>query len=182
MRLICSDFGKGHPTIKLGWIGVIAGLASSVLAFQGRQNQWELAPQFYFLWSEIPVPPSLIGWMIFNIVLIALAVISAITTGKHEIHIYDNCIDGCGFKFWGFFLHDFKLKYADINSVKKHKWGLTIRTTMGRYSVFVHNPTLCADTIQLWKYNSTDNGVSVYEKNGDAIDVVSANFGRLWRD
>jgi len=89
--------------------------------------------------------------MLLNVVLIVSAVIGFITTSKNELHIYDSGIEGCGFKFCGFFLHDFKLDYADIISVKKHKWGLTLRTTTGRYSVLVCDPSLCVDTIAVWK-------------------------------
>ena len=153
MKLIYSDFGKGHSSIKWAWFGLVCGLAGNILTFYSRWIQWEEQQQFYFSWVEPPSPPSLTWFMIFNILLIASTVTVTIATGKHEIHIYDNGIEGFGFKFTGLFLREFKLDYADITSVKKHKWGLSIRSAMGRYRVFVSNPELCVDTIFVWKYN-----------------------------
>ena len=58
-KLLYSDDGKGHSSIKWILISAILGLISNVLIFRERWNQWSIRQEFYFLWNELPGPRPL---------------------------------------------------------------------------------------------------------------------------
>ncbi|MCL2286563.1 MAG: hypothetical protein FWC32_09410 [Firmicutes bacterium] len=147
-KLLYSDSGKGHSSIKLGWISAAIGLLGAGITIYSRYTTWRLQQEFYFLWYDVPSLPSIIVPLAISILTIILAAIAAITISKHEMHIYDNKIEGYGNTFWGLWAHKFVLEYDDVISVKKRKWGLSIRSKMGRYSIFIHDPATCTDIIQ----------------------------------
>lgn len=182
-KLIYSDFGKGHSSIKWTVIAMVLGLVSNIMAFRSRWSRWELQQEFYFLWHELPSPPSITWFVFINIVLILLTVVEILGIRKHELHIYDDGIEGRGYKgfivLFGAWGKEFKLEYSDIMSVKQRKWGLIIRTTIGRYMVCVNDPQGCANEISKCKYKRVDSeDASVYEKT-DVIDKISNHFIRF---
>ena len=147
-KLIFSDNGKGHFSNKWAWAGLVCSLLGNVLTFCNQWARWEQTQQFYFLWYELPDPPSINRALAISIFLIIAAVLNTIATAKNEIHIYEDGIEGYGFKFWGLWVRRFELKFEDIMSMKASKWGMTIRSKKGRYVVIVHHPKFCAELIQ----------------------------------
>jgi hypothetical protein len=73
------------------------------------------------------------------------------TIGKNDIYIYDNGIEGCGFKKGSLIpkLYNFDLSYNEIKYAKKQYMGLVIHSTKGRYSLIVHNPEICVEKMLL---------------------------------
>ncbi|MCL2702403.1 MAG: hypothetical protein FWE91_02185 [Defluviitaleaceae bacterium] len=148
-KLLFTDSGKNHTLIKRQWVAAILSLISLGLTFYSRWNNWQIRNQFYRLWDELPSFPFFADLLVLAILIVILASAAGKAIGRSEIHIYDNGIEGYGFKFWDFRpkMHNFALRYDDIRSVKKHRWGLSIRSAEGRYNLIVRSPEICAEKI-----------------------------------
>ena len=144
-RLLFTDSGKNNKSMKWTWIAVVILLINIAIAFYSRLNNWQLRKEFYWLWEDLPSFPFFADLVVLVIILVLVAWRTAVGTRKNEIHIYDNGIVGRGFKAWDFLIriHSFDLSYDEITSVKKNRWGISIRSTKGRYTLFVNNPEIC---------------------------------------
>jgi hypothetical protein len=145
-KLLITDSGKGHPSIKRQQIvAILLFLGNSLLLYM-HWHEWQQQRQLYWLWNGYGVPafPSFLNILAFT--LIIFGTISTLATsktiGKMKISVYDDGVEGYGLKPWGLWpkLHKFKLGYNNIESVKKHKASISIRSTAGRYNLVVHNP------------------------------------------
>jgi len=157
-KLLFSDSGKGHPLIMRQWVAVVLALIGNGLTFYNRWSNWQTRTQFYWLWSELPPSsPFFADVLLLSVLGIALAISMGKVISKNEIYIYDNGIEGYGFKFWGFWprVHYFELGYDDIESFRKRRQGLSIHSAYGQYRFIVHNPEMCIEKITM-QYKNGD--------------------------
>ena len=149
-KLLFTDFGKNHSLIKRQWIASVVLLVGYGFAFYNRWRDWQISVRFPWLWNEAPPShPFFADLLILLIILVALNVATARSIKKMEIRVFSSGIEGYAVKTWGFLprLRYFELKYDEIKSVKKHRWGVSIRSAAGRYSIVVHNPEIVCQKI-----------------------------------
>ncbi|MCL2402142.1 MAG: hypothetical protein FWC90_05810 [Oscillospiraceae bacterium] len=148
-KLLFTEFGRNHTLIKRQWVAAIFLLISYGLNFYRRWDYWRIRTRFYWLWDEVPTFPFFADLLIFAILIILIAWTTGKVINKNEIYVYQNGIEGYGFKVWDFWprLHKFELRYDDIKSVKQRRWGISIRSTNGRYRLIVHSPEMCVEKI-----------------------------------
>jgi hypothetical protein len=123
-KQLFTDSGKGHYLIKYLWCMLITFLVGCGITF-------------YIL--ILAVPLAVFIWTMVKAI------------GKNDIYIYDDGIEGCGFKKGSLIpkLHNFDLSYNEIKHVKKQYMGLVIHSTKGRYNLIVHNPEKCVEKMLL---------------------------------
>ena len=159
-RHIFTDCGRNHSAIKWQWIMVGCYFLNFGLAAYNTFHSFRIRTQFYWLWSS---PPSILWPLAFTAIWLILAVLMVFATRatvkgirKHELHIYDDGIEGYGFKRWDFWpkLRRFEFEYSDITRVKK-SWPntLTIYAMTGKYMVYVSESEICEEKImkQFWQ-------------------------------
>ena len=142
-KLLLTDSGENHPTIKRQWLAAALGLFSTGLAFFSRWEYWRMRRQLDWLWDEAVTFPSFVDILVLALPIITVVLPLAIgrAINKMQVSVYDNGIEGYGLKPWDFWprLHHFELSYNNIESIKRHKSGLFIRSTEGRYNLIIHN-------------------------------------------
>ena len=142
-KLLLTETGEDHPLIGWQWVVIILFLINGGIRFHSLWRQWQLRRQFYWLWYEVPDIPSFDDLLYLALLLIptALGIAAALATGKAisktKILVYENGIEGYGLKTWDFWprVHKFELAHSEIKSVKKRRWGVSIRSTEGRYAL-----------------------------------------------
>ena len=161
-KLLFADFGEAHSSIKWQWISGILFAFCMCLAYYNQWRNWQIRVRFYWLWSEPPPAfPCLLSLLllVFAATYVALCYATVKSIGKNEIYVYNNLIKGCGFKRWGFLprVHHFELKYDEILSVKKGtQRRIIIRSTTGRYEVFIDSPEIAHKIISQFYIDGQD--------------------------
>ena len=160
-KLLFSDSGEGHSSIKWQWICAILVVLCYGSLFYLRWRDWQFVAQIYGFWSESPPTfPSFADLLllIFPVIVVALIIATGKAIGKNEIYVYNNLIKGYGIKSWGFLprVHHFELKYDEILSVKTRKGKILIRSMTGRYEIFVHSPEIAHKIISQFYIDGQD--------------------------
>jgi len=150
---ILIDGGKSHTAAKYSWIpavlAVIFTLAFRLHDLNGRRR---FVTQYYWLWYDAPAISYTMDILAIAAAGIAAtaAVVTCFAIRKNEIRIHGDFCAGRAFKTWSLlpWTREFHLYYDEIKSMKIHKRVLDIRTTDGKYRIFVENPQTCHDYIE----------------------------------
>lgn len=148
---ILIDDGRGHLDSKLVWVTAAWALILLVFRLHEQHGRRQFMVYNYWLWHDAPVISYAtdIRLIVAAAVTISLAILTNVAIRKNEIRIYDDFCAGRAIRVWGLLptARDFHLRYDEIVAVKVRKRTLHIRSTRGRYNVFVYCPQTCYDYI-----------------------------------